>query len=140
MEHRIATAKDLALLARLNHELMVDEGHRNPRDEAFLCERMEGWTAGEYTAVLFEEAGDVVAYAVFRPTGEGMHLRQFFVCRHCRRRGYGRAAMRVLLERVWQPGTAVLLDVNAGNDRALAFWRSLGFEDLARTLHRPDGK
>ena len=50
------------LLAALNHQLIRDEGHRNPMTEAQLARRMRGWLArGEYRAELFEEHGEVVA-------------------------------------------------------------------------------
>ena len=68
MEHRFATEADLDRLAAWNRELIEDERADNPMDQPALRERMRGWLAGEYRAVLFEEGGEPVAYALYRPT------------------------------------------------------------------------
>ena len=61
MKHRFGTESDLNLLAEWNHQLIRDEGHRNPMTIAQLRERMRGWLAGEYKAVLFDKAAEPVA-------------------------------------------------------------------------------
>ncbi len=44
-----------------------------------LRERMRGWlTSGAYRAVLFEENGQVAAYALFSETDTEIYLRQLF--------------------------------------------------------------
>jgi hypothetical protein len=53
MTYRIATANDVALLAEMNHQLIRDEGHRNPMAVPELHGRMKAWIESEYTAVLF---------------------------------------------------------------------------------------
>jgi len=79
MTFRRATLSDCARLAELNHQLIRDEGHRNPMTVSELEQRMNGWLAGEYTAVLFENDGEVVAYALYREEPEEIYLRQLFV-------------------------------------------------------------
>src|SRR6266571_169811 len=66
MKFRFATLDDCQLLAQMNHQLIQDEGHRNPMTVPELEQRMGGWLAGEYRAVIYEHKGEVVAYALFR--------------------------------------------------------------------------
>ena len=87
MTHRRATAEDCPLLAILNHQLIRDEGHRNRMTVPELEGRMKDWLAKEYVAIVFEDAGEVVAYALFREQQEEIYLRQLFVVRHRRRQG-----------------------------------------------------
>jgi hypothetical protein len=87
MEYRWATIADAPLLAAMNGHLIQDEGHRNRMTVAELEARMAGWLRGEYQAVLFEEAGQPVGYALYRRDPEYVYLRQFFVRREFRRCG-----------------------------------------------------
>jgi len=66
MHHRFASESDLDLLAEWNHQLIRDEGHRNPMTVRELRERMRGWLEGEYKAVIFAIEGEPVAYALYR--------------------------------------------------------------------------
>lgn len=59
-------------------------------------------------------------------------VRQFFVARGERRRGIGRQAF-ALLRRHWG-AREVTLDVLLHNERAVAFWRSVGFFDYGLQL------
>ena len=93
MTFRPATLEDCGLLAELNHQLIRDEGHRNPRTIPQLEQRMRDWLAGDYRAVIFEQGGEIVAYALFREEPDEIYLRHFFVVRHRRRRGIGREAV-----------------------------------------------
>jgi len=85
MTYRRATTDDCPLLAELNHQLIHDEGHRNRMTVPELEQRMRGWLAGEYVAILFEEGGEVIAYALYREQAEEIYLRQLFVVRQRRR-------------------------------------------------------
>jgi GNAT superfamily N-acetyltransferase len=134
MNYRFATLEDANLLAHLNHALIRDEGHRNRMSVPELAERMASWLAGEYQAVLFEDAGDLVGYALFRPEPEHVYLRQFFVASERRRRGIGRAAIQWLREHAWGKDRRVRLDVLIGNSDGISFWRAVGFKDYCLTL------
>ena len=136
MEYRLAGNNDLFLLAELNQQLIRDEGHPNPMSVAELENRMRAWLVRSYSAVLFMTRGTVVAYALYRGDHAGIFLRQFFVCRDARRKGYGRAAVTLLLERIWPAGATVTLEALVGNRTAIAFWRAVGFDDYAVTLRR----
>jgi len=128
MTYRFATEHDAPLLAKLNHQLIQDEGHRNPMNVPELTERMGMWLTSGYKAVIFEE-NSVVAYALYRNVSDGIYLRQFFVPRKLRRKGYGAEAMRLLLKEIFSKGIRITLDVLAHNEGAHEFWKSLGFSD-----------
>jgi GNAT superfamily N-acetyltransferase len=132
---RFASDADVDLLARLNHELIADEGGDNPMTIAQLGTRITEWLAGRYQAVLFETSeGEPLAYALFRDDGETLFLRQFFVVRAYRQTGVGRAAMQRLLNEVFPPEKRLLVEVLSKNARGLAFWHALGFSDYFVTL------
>ena len=58
-----------------------------------LVERMSRWLAGDYTAILLEEQGAIVAYALYCEKPDEVHLRQLFVVRDRRRQGIGRKSI-----------------------------------------------
>ena len=124
---RYASEADVPILARLNQQLVLDGLSPNPRSPAELEQRMRDWLAGEYRAVIFEASGEAVAYAVFRPSVEGLYVQQFFVARAHRRRGVGRRAIELLREQVLPPGATLSLDVLLQNERGLEFWEAIGF-------------
>lgn len=134
---RPATLGDVPLLARLNHQLIRDEGHRNPMTVEQLAARMRAWLETEYAAVVFEQDGGVVAYALWRDDGDEAYIRHFFVARDHRHQGIGRQAVRLLLDDILPRGRCVVLDVLAHNSCASAFWQSLGFTAYAVTMELP---
>jgi predicted acetyltransferase len=133
---RRATSNDCAHLAGLNHLLLQDEGHRNSKMTIpELEQRMRGWLqSGEYAGVLFEDAGEVVAYALYREQPQEIYLRQLFVARHHRRKGIGRKAIEILRQRIWPKNKRLTVDVLIKNTAAMAFWRAVGYEDYSLTL------
>lgn len=136
LSHRPATLRDVPLLARLNRQLVEDEGARTRLTLDGLEDRMRRWLRGEYKATIFELAGEPVAYALYRKFDGGTHLRQFFVVRHARRRGIGRRAIELLLERVLASEATIELGVLAHNRRALDFWKAVGFAEYVLTLEK----
>ena len=134
MTHRRATKDDCPLLAELNHQLIRDEGHRNRMTVPELEQRMRGWLAGEYVAILFEEGGEVVAYALYREQPEEIYLRQLFVTRTRRREGLGKKAMHLLFSEVWPKTKRLTVEVLVANTAAVAFWRAVGYRDHSLAL------
>jgi GNAT superfamily N-acetyltransferase len=134
MKFRRATLDDCHLLAELNHQLIHDQGHRNPMGVAELEQRMRGWLPAEYTAILFEESGEAVAYGLYREEPGGIYLRQLFVARTRRRQGIGREAMEILRSKIWPKDKRLTVEVLAGNSAAVAFWRAVGYKDYSLTL------
>jgi len=134
MKFRFATADDCRLLAELNHQLIRDEGHRNPMNVAQLENRMRAFIEKEYRAVIFEEHDEVAAYALFREQPDEIYLRQLFVVRNRRREGIGRRAMEILRSQIWPKTKRLTVEVLVANKGAIAFWRAMGYTDYALTL------
>jgi predicted acetyltransferase len=135
MNYRIATQDDAGELAKMNRQLIADEGHRNPMTDAQLEERMRGWIkSGEYEAAVFEEGGQTTGYALWRREPEHVYLRQFFVGREWRRRGLGREAIHWLRAHAWKDARRLRVEVLVGNTAAIEFWRAVGYRDYALTL------
>jgi GNAT superfamily N-acetyltransferase len=134
MTFRFATQDDAALLGEMNLQLIADERHRNRMALPELERRMRAWLAGEYRAVVFEERGKPVAYALFQERPDEVYLRRLFVTRDCRRRGYGRQALAILRSTVWSRSKRLTVDVLVDNHEALAFWRAMGYRDYSLTL------
>ena len=96
--------------------------------------QMTGWLSGEYRGVIYEDSGEIVAYALFREEPKQIYLRQLFVVRHRRSQGLGRQAVEILRSQVWPKTKRLTVDVLITNQRALAFWRSVGYTDYCVTL------
>lgn len=131
MNHRFATDSDLDLLAEWNHQLIQDEGHRNAMTLPQLRARMQGWLESEYKAVIFDAEA---AYALYREDAKEIYLRQLFVKRGHRRQGIGREAVAILQKQIWPPDKRLTVEVLTANAPAVAFWRSVGYNDYALTL------
>jgi GNAT superfamily N-acetyltransferase len=141
IELRFATDRDLDLLAEWNHQLIHDEGHRNPMQAPELRQRMRAWLEGEYKAVIFGPETEPVAYALYRETGDEVYLRQLFVRRDKRGEGIGHAAVEALRAQCWPRGKRLTVEVLTANVRAVAFWRDIGYQDYCLTLEiMPDNK
>ena len=134
MNFRRAILNDCALLAELNHQLIHDEGHRNRMTVPELEQRMNGWLASEYAAMLFENDGEVVAYALYREQPEEIYLRQFFVVRNRRRKGIGKEAIKILRSKIWPKNKRLTVEVLVQNEAPVAFWRAAGYKDYSLTL------
>jgi predicted acetyltransferase len=134
MTFRRANLDDCALLAELNHQLIRDEGHRNKMTVPELEQRMRGWLASEYAAVIFEKDGEVVAHALFCEQPGEIYLRQLFVVRNRRRKGIGSEAVKILRTKIWPPDKRLTVDVLVQNTAAIAFWRSVGYKDYYLAL------
>ena len=135
LTHRRAGRADYRLLGALNHQFIRDEGHRNPMTELQLAQRMRRWLGrGEYTADLFEENGEGVAYALYRASVDEIYLRHRFVVRPRRRHGLGRRVMRVLFDEIWPHGKRLTVEVLWGNTAGIAFWKAVGYREYSLCL------
>jgi predicted acetyltransferase len=134
MIYRRATSADGPLLGELNHQLIEDQGHRNKMTIPELEQRMRGWLESEYVAILFEEGGEVVAYALYREQPDEIYLRQLFIVRHRRRQGLGKQAMHLLRSEIWPKTKWLTVEVLVANTAAVAFWRAVGYYDYSLKL------
>lgn len=134
MKYRKAILDDASLLAGLNHQLIQDEGHRNPMTLPELEGRMRGWLETDYEAVIFEDDAGVLVYALYRDSGPEIYLRQFFVVRSRRREGIGGAAIRILRDEIWPQDKRLLVEVLYHNTPAIEFWKAMGFDEYSLAL------
>jgi predicted acetyltransferase len=129
---KLCSEKDLDELAALNKELIQDEGHDNLMNLEQLKERMRGFINTTYKAYIFVVAGGTGGYALIDTSRTPCYLRQFFICRGLRRKGYGRAAFDLLLGEI---GSDVVdIEVLAWNGAGRAFWKSLGFAERSVSM------
>jgi GNAT superfamily N-acetyltransferase len=140
MNWRLATKKDCRLLAELNHQLIADEGHRNPMTVPQLETRLRNWLEEGYEAALFEKNGQMAAYALYQTQPEEVYLRHFFVVRQRRRQGIGREAMRLLREHIWPRSRRLAVSVLVHNQGAVQFWRAMGYRDYCLTMEIAPGE
>ncbi len=136
MNFRQADKSDLVLLSRWNHQLIRDERHRNPMNILQLKRRMSGWLKKEYKALLFEEDQVPIGYALYRKEKDHIYLRQFFIDKPYRRKGRGQKAMKLLITRCWPRKSRVVLEVLIRNERAIRFWKSVGFKEYCLTMKK----
>ncbi len=134
MHHRQATHADIPILARMNQHLREDEQSRWSLTLSQLEDRMRQRFDEGYAAIIFELDVAAVAYALYRETEGGVHLREFFVSRDHRRQGIGKQAIAILLHEVWPASVRITLDVLVTNPSGQAFWQALGFSEYAITL------
>lgn len=140
LKYRIAGLSDAATLARMNQQLIQDEGHRNAMTSAQLELRMRGWLQSEYTAAIFEDENAPVAYALFRDDGDSIYIRQFFVDRSLRRKRIGSAAMKMMLTEIFPQHKRIVLEALVHNEAGRKFYASNGFREYAVTYELiPDG-
>ena len=136
-----ATMEDAGNLARLNRQLIKDEGSRNPMTEAELGARMlkllsEGWRAD---FILREE--HVIGYALYQerrneynPDLSVVYLRQFFIVREERGHGYGRRGIELLIEQRFPVDAVLEIDVLVSNSGGQRFWQAMGFRPYSTTM------
>ncbi len=140
---RFASVQDAPELARLNRQLIDDEGHTNPMTQTELTMRMRRWIAGdEYTAVLFrgheDPRSNTAGYILYHDEGKHVYIRHFFVARENRRAGIGRRMLTLLSDRI-APRKRITLEVLFANERARKFYLAMGFAEYAIVMERlPD--
>jgi len=140
-EHR---REDFGLLARMNRELADDEGHRNPMSVAQLEQRFERFVDQEGWSVdLFLLDEEIIGYAAHRrepdlaePSGERIHLRQFYIVRHRRRGGAGHVAFEELVRARFDAGRRIYLEVIENNPGGKIFWLRTGFTPYSTIMEQ----
>lgn len=119
------TLEDCPTLGILNRHLIEDEKHDNPMGPNELRHRMEEFLKGEYDAYFYLDGDEPVGYALVKNTTDPIYLRQFFISREKRRKGYGRAFFFELLKTL--KASSIDIEVLTWNQPGVQFWQSLGF-------------
>jgi ribosomal protein S18 acetylase RimI-like enzyme len=82
----------------------------------------------EETSLALIQDGQIVGFSYTIPFGEHLHLDWIGIHPGARRRGVGRFLMLLLMERAVREGFQTMgLSCDAGNKRAIALYRSLGW-------------
>ena len=131
---RLATVEDSSTLGPLNAQLIRDEGHRNSMTVPQFVERMADWLRGEYEAVVAEQCGAIVGYALFRQETDYLYLRQIFVRSENRRRHVGYGLVDWLVTNACQAVPRIRIDVLVENEAGQRFWESIGFREYCLTM------
>ncbi len=124
---RICTKDDVDLLADMNEQLIEDENFDIRFSPKQLRARMLEFIESDYKAYVFEDSGEVKGYALVNHKSMPLYLRHFFICRECRREGYGIAAFHKLLDML--ETDKIDIEVMYWNERGYRFWQSLGFKE-----------
>jgi GNAT superfamily N-acetyltransferase len=141
---RTAESAQFELLARMNKELIEDEGHRNPMSVAQLQQRFERFVSSEgYSLDLVLWRDDIIGFATYRQEpdnaeacGYHIHLRQFYISRAVRGRGLGSLAFEALMRARFKRGERIFLNVLETNPRGREFWKKTGFKPYDTTMEQ----
>ena len=134
LKFRFATESDVPWLARMNQQLIQDEGHRNKMSLPELEQRMSNFLQTEYDAVVAGLGQTDIAYALYRQDPEWLYLRQIYIIEEMRRRGFGRRFIEWLRNNPWKKCKRIRTDVLVGNIAGLGFWKAVGFKEYCITL------
>ncbi|WP_158630037.1 GNAT family N-acetyltransferase [Cohnella sp. AR92] len=125
---------DLDLLAEMNKQLIEDEGSSNPMNRQELKERMREWLRSSWNADLLVLGDEVVGYALYcykrnqhDPNRREVYLRQYFIKREFRQRGYGLLGIERLRESRFKGIDTIEIEVLDGNSTGKSFWQKAGF-------------
>ena len=134
LEFRYAAYSDVLLLAKMNQQLIRDEGHRNKMKLPELEQRMSNFLQKEYDAVIANLGGTDIGYALYRQDPEWLYLRQIFVIEQMRRKGFGRKFIEWLKNNPWKKCERIRTDVLVDNTTGIDFWKAVGFREYCITL------
>jgi len=143
LQLRSATLDDIAILAEMNQQLIIDEGGQNTMSLDELADRMQIWLSGDREAVIVEYRDHIIGYLVywraedeFYPYQDSFYIRQFFIQPSYRRRGIGQIAFDRIIDVYFDSDVALTLDVLESNPEGKAFWAKMGFEEYHTTMRR----
>ena len=129
LKFRFAAESDVPWLAKMNQQLIQDEGHRNKMTLAELEQRMSDFLQKEYDTVISSLGQTDIGYALYRQDHEWLYLRQIFVIEEMRRKGFGRRFMEWLKNNPWKKCKRIRTDVLVDNITGIDFWKSVGFKE-----------
>ena len=134
LKFRFAAESDVPWLAKMNQELILDEGHRNKMTLPELEQRMSDFLQKEYKAVIASIGQTDIGYALYKQDPEWLYLRQIFIIKKIRRKGFGRKFIEWLKNNPWKDCKRIRTDVLVGNVTGIDFWKAAGFKEYCITL------
>jgi len=134
LKFRFATESDVTWLAKMNQELILDEGHRNKMTLPKLEQRMSDFLCKEYDSIIVSLGQNDIGYALYRQDPEWLYLRQIFIIKTMRHKGFGRRFIEWLKNNPWKYCKRIRTDVLVGNIDGIKFWKAVGFREYCITL------
>ncbi len=134
LKFRFATESDVPWLAKMNQELILDEGHRNKMTLPELEQRMSDFLRNEYNAIIASSGKTDIGYALYKQKPEWLYLRQIFIIKSMRHKGFGRKFIEWLKNNQWRDCKRIRTDVLVGNVTGIDFWKYVGFKEYCLTL------
>ncbi len=134
LKFRCATESDVLWLAKMNQQLIQDEGHRNKMTLPELEQRMSDFLQKEYDVVIAGLGQTDIGYALYRQDPEWLYLRQIFVIEEMRHKGFGRRFIEWLKNNPWRDYKRIRMDVLVGNVTDIDFWKAVGFKEYCITM------
>jgi predicted acetyltransferase len=144
---RSADISDLDMLTQMNRQLIEDEGSQNPMTYEELKNRMMNWLQTEWNIDLLISNDTVVGYALYQyrnnqynEAEKEVYLRQFFIMRDSRNKGYGQLGIELLRESRFNEVKTITIDVLETNPKGMNFWRKCGFLPYCTTMKQIHNK
>ncbi len=134
LKFRFATESDVPWLAKMNQQLIQDEGHRNKMTLPELEQRMSNFLQKEYEAVIASLGQTDIGYALYRQDPEWLYLRQVFIINSIRCKGFGRRFIEWLRINPWNKCKRVRTDDLVDNIAGIDFWKAVGFKEYCITM------
>lgn len=138
LKFRFATESGVPWLAKMNQELILDEGHRNKMTLPELEQRMLDFLQKEYDAVIASLGQNDIGYALYKQDPEWLYLRQIFIIKSMRRKGIGRKFIEWLRNNPWKECKRIRTDVLVDNVAGIDFWKAVGFKEYCVTMETED--
>jgi RimJ/RimL family protein N-acetyltransferase len=129
----ISSEKDCYELACFNKALIDDGGSNNTMTFEELENRMHKFLSEGYIAIIFEVDKAHIGYTLVDRSKTPIFIRQFFIAKQFRRKGYGSTAFNKLID--FLNIDKVDLSVLASNNIGYKFWTKCGFASYEIVMH-----
>jgi len=146
METTELIESEIPLVAKWNVQLHEDEASKPMSIRAAEARYRQWLMDGSYKGIIFKVSKIPIGYVIYEHRkrlpdsrdSDSFYIRQFFIAREFRRKGYGTTAMSIVLEKLVPNNTTVKLTVKSSNPLGQRFWESLGFkpENIEYELQR----
>ena len=135
-----AKLSDAAVVVAFITELAESEGEHSPISETYVAEYLAHPGNRVLLAKRDQEVVGLISYSM-RPNlyhaGDSCLIEELIVSQRTRGSGVGRALMEEVIQRCISAGCAeISVSTMPDNERAIAFYRKLGFTDQAVFLER----
>lgn len=140
---RAANELDVEVIAGMNLQLIQDEGSTNPMNMGQLRARILEWLSSGWDIDLLIVEERIVGYAVYRlqcnpfdDTEKEVYIRQYFINRDERQKGYGIEGVQLLMETRFSAVKSLIIDVLETNPQGKRFWEKAGFKPYCTNMRR----